>query len=194
MAITHGNVVTKSPRYPVISALAGNVITLMANVAVNIGKNSSFMLAHAASILDMPRPSLSIYPSMVMMESSTIIPRTTMSAASETVLRSIPAMNITARATAVHTGTPELAIRADFIGKSISITRMTTSMEITRSLRNERTDTPTTFGWSVILLRFTLSGSPFSNSSRTASTSRPNATILLSGRISTDRMRAVFPL
>ena len=83
---------------------------------------------------------------MVIMESSTIIPSTTISAARVTVLRSIFTMNITAKATAVHTGTPELAMSADFMGNSIIITRITTNIEITRSRRNENTESDTTFG------------------------------------------------
>ena len=55
-------------------------------------------------------------------------------------------MNITAKATAVHTGTPELAMSADFMGNSIIITRITTNIEITRSRRNENTESDTTFG------------------------------------------------
>jgi pyrimidine operon attenuation protein/uracil phosphoribosyltransferase len=81
-----------------------------------------------------------------MIESSTIIPRTTIRAARDTVLRSIPVRNITATATAVHTGTPELAINADLIGKSISMTSITTSIDITRSLRKEITEDFTTHG------------------------------------------------
>ena len=97
-----------------------------------------------------------------MMESSTIMPSTTIRAASVTVLRSMPVRYMTARATAVHTGTPELAMSAERIGKSISITKMTTSIEMTRSRRNENTDVPTTLGWSVIRESLTLSGRVFS--------------------------------
>ena len=129
-----------------------------------------------------------------MMESSTIIPRTTISAASDTVFRSMPVMNITANANAVHTGTPELAINADLIGKSISITRMTTSIDITRSRKNEITEFPTTFGWSVILLTVTLSGKVPVKLSRTLSTFAPKATISLSSLFSTERITAEWPL
>ena len=131
---------------------------------------------------------------MVMMESSTIIPSTTIRAASVTVFRFMPVRNIIPMATAVHTGTPELAIRADLTGNSRSITKITTSIEMTRSLRNDHTEVPTTLGWSVTFDTLTLSGSVAPNSARTSSTSLPNATMLLSGRISTDIIRAGYPL
>ena len=72
-----------------------------------------------------------------MMESSTIIPKTTIKEAKVTVLRSMPKRYIKAKATAVQTGTPELAIRAERIGKSISITKITTAIEISKSRRKE---------------------------------------------------------
>ena len=82
-----------------------------------------------------------------------------MSAASVTVLRGIPVMYITAIATAIHTGTPELAMRADRMGNSISITTMTTSMDMRRSLRKLHTLVPTTWGWSLTRVMSTPSGS-----------------------------------
>ena len=81
-----------------------------------------------------------------MTESSTIIPSTTMSAARVTVLRSIPIRYMMAMAMIVQIGTPELAIRADFSGKRISMTRITTIIAITRSLTNAHTDVSTTLG------------------------------------------------
>ena len=89
---------------------------------------------------------------------------------------------------------PELAMRADFIGNIIIITKMTTSIEIRRSLRKEKTELLTTCGWSLIMLRLTLSGRVEEKESSTLSTSFPNATILLSGRISRFRMRHGCPL
>ena len=80
------------------------------------------------------------------------------------------------------------------MGKSISITTMTTSMDMTRSLRKDTTEAPTTFGWSVILLMLTLSGNVRENSSRTLSTFVPKATMSLSRRISTERITAERPL
>ena len=47
-------------------------------------------------------------------------------------------------------GSPELAIRAVRKGKSISMTAMTTTMEMSRSRRKELTERCTTLGWSVI--------------------------------------------
>ena len=127
-------------------ASIGKNMTLIDAVERSIGTNSSFMLALAASILFIPLARLSIYPSIVMTESSTIIPSTTIRAAKVTVLRSIPIRYITAIAMVVQIGTPELAIRADFNGKRISMTSITTSMAITRSLTNAHTDVSTTLG------------------------------------------------
>ena len=127
-------------------ASIGKNITLMEAVERIIGTKSSFMLELAASTLFIPLAILSIYPSIVMTESSTIIPSTTIRAASVTVLRSIPIRYMIAMAMAVQIGTPELAIRADLSGKRISITSMTTIMAITRSLTNAHTEVSTTLG------------------------------------------------
>ena len=128
------------------------------------------------------------------MESSTIIPSTTIRAARETVFRHIPKRYIQARAIAVQTGTPEDAMSAERMGKSRSITRITTSIDISKSLRKDQTESPTTFGWSVMRETFRLSGASDIKSASTLSTSFPNATILLSGRISMESTRAVWPL
>ncbi len=69
-----------------------------------------------------------------------------MRAASDTVFRQIPKVYIRATAIAVQTGTPELAMSAERIGKSSSITAITTSIEMTRSRRNDHTEVPTTLG------------------------------------------------
>ena len=129
-----------------------------------------------------------------MMESSTIMPSTTIRAARVTVFTSMPTKNIIARAMAVHTGTPELAMRADLMGNIITITSMTTSIDISRSLTKENTEVATTRGWSLTLLRVTLSGRVEEYSPRTLSTSLPKATMLLSGRISTLIIRQERPL
>ena len=155
---------------------------------------SSRALSQAASTRPIPFLNLSIYPSIVMMESSTIIPKTAISAARVTVLSSIPATYITAIVAAVQIGTPELAIRAERIGKRRSITIMTTIIEIKRSLRKSHTDCLTTFGWSVILVSLTLSGRVWENSSSTLSTFLPKEMMLFSGRIDTESIRAVLPL
>ena len=117
-----------------------------------------------------------------------------MRAARVTVLRFIPEKYITAIVMTVHTGTPELAIIAERNGKSISITKITTSIEMTKSLMKDQTDLLTTFGWSQILVIVTLSGSSPANSSRILSTSFPNAVMSWSGRISREMTRAVCPL
>ena len=129
-----------------------------------------------------------------MMESSTIMPSTAISAARETTLTCMPVTYIAASATAMHTGTPELAISADRIGKSSSITRITTSMAIKRSRMNDMTERCTTLGWSVIRVMWRDSGAVAENSFRTASTSRPKSTMLLSGRITMLSTMAVCPL
>ena len=133
-------------------------------------------------------------PSIVMMESSTIMPSTAIRAARETILTCIPVKNIRASATAMQTGTPELAMSAERIGKSSSITRITTSIEISRSRMKDMTERWTTLGWSVMRLRCTDSGAEAENSASTRSTSWPKSTILLSGRIVTLSTSAVWPL
>jgi len=80
------------------------------------------------------------------MESSTIIPRTTIRPARVTVFSSILVRYITARDIAVMIGRPEDAINAERKGNSRSITRTTTSIDIRRSLRKDETESPTTFG------------------------------------------------
>ena len=122
------------------------------------------------------------------------MPKTTMSAANVTVLRSMPQRYMNASVTAMQMGTPELAMRAERMGNSINMTTMTTSMEITRSRRNENTEFRTTLGWSVMRFICTLSGNVCWNAAKTASTSSPKATMLLSGRISTESTSAVWPL
>ena len=84
------------------------------------------------------------------MESSTIIPSTTIKAASVTVFNSIPNKYIKPILMAVQMGKPELAMRAVRMGNSNSMTAMTTIMEMSRSRRNELTDFWTTLGWSVM--------------------------------------------
>ena len=106
----------------------------------------------------------------------------------------MPHRYISAKATAVHTGTPEEAMRALFIGKSNIITNITTSIEMSRSRRNDHTELPTTAGWSVIRVMVTLSGKSISKAASTLSTSLPNETILLSGRILMESTKASCPL
>ena len=130
---------------------------------------------------------------MVMMESSTIMPSTTISAASVTMLTCMPVIYMTASAAAVQTGTPELAISAERIGKRSSITSTTTSMAISRSRMKFITDWWTTLGWSVIRLSRTDAGAVAENASSTRSTSCPKSTMLLSGSITTLSTSAAWP-
>ena len=131
---------------------------------------------------------------MLIMESSTIIPNTTIMAAKVTVFNSILNKYINATQHAVQIGRPVLATRAVLIGKSIIITNITTAMEMNKSRRNEVTDLDTTCGWSVIRYMCTLSGKSSSNFSNTFSTFLPKETILLPFRISTDITMAFLPL
>ena len=128
------------------------------------------------------------------MESSTIIPSTTMRAARVTVFRGIPIRNIAARATAVQTGTPEEATAALLKGKSRSITKMTTRMEIKRSRRKLSTEVRTTRGWSVTRVSETLAGNSDSNCLSILSTSAPKATISRFSRIDIPISKVLFPL
>ena len=81
---------------------------------------------------------------MTITESSTIMPNTTMSAASVTVFSSMPEMNISPRVTAMQTGTLEPDTKAVRSGKSSNITAITTKMENSRSRKNDITDLLTT--------------------------------------------------
>ncbi|OQA49407.1 MAG: hypothetical protein BWY47_00747 [Bacteroidetes bacterium ADurb.Bin302] len=83
---------------------------------------------------------------MLIIESSTTIPSTTISAASVTVLSSILNRYINPIETAVQMGKPELATRAVRSGNSINITTITTIIDMIRSRKNELTDLSTTVG------------------------------------------------
>ena len=52
--------------------------------------------------------------------------------------------------TAMQTGTPVLATNAVRRGKSSNMTAITTTIEMRISFRNDRTESLTTLGWSVI--------------------------------------------
>ena len=121
---------------------------------------------------------------MTITESSTIMPSTKISAARVTVFSSMPVIYISPMQIAMHTGTPVQATRAVRNGKSRSITAMTTRIEISISRRNERTESSTTFGWSVTRCRRMSGGNCSEASSSTFCTVSPNATILLPGSIS----------
>ena len=87
---------------------------------------------------------------MTMTLSSTIIPKTKIRAASVTVFNSIPVTNISPIQIAVQTGRPVAAMRAVRNGKNISMTAITTRIEMMMSRKNDTTESFTTFGWSVI--------------------------------------------
>ena len=184
----------KSPRYPEMMAFDGKNIAPIAIVAIIIGTKSSLALSVAASSGRLPLRIFSIYPSIVMIESSTIIPSTTIRAARVTMFMGMLSRYIAASEVAVHTGTPVHAIIADLSGKSINITIMTTRMDTSRSLRKFTTERLTTLGWSVMRVIVTLSGVSSENAEITLSTSSPNAVMLLSGRIATERTMEVWPL
>ena len=78
------------------------------------------------------------------------MPSTTMRAAKVTVFNSMPQRYIIPMLNAVQMGSPELATRAVRMGKSNSMTTMTTIMEMSRSRRKLLTDFCTTLGWSVM--------------------------------------------
>ena len=101
------------------------------------------------------------------------MPRVVISAARVTVFKDMPVRDITAMAMAMQTGTPELAMRADRRGNSMSITKITTSMEIRRSRRKLQTLVFTTWGWSLTRMMPTSSGTLCRNSCSTFSTSSP---------------------
>ena len=90
-----------------------------------------------------------------------------------TVFNSMPKRYINPMLIAVQTGNPELAMSAVRIGKSSSITAITTIIEMTKSRKNALTDFSTTLGWSVMRYIFTLSGRVFLNVESTFSTSLP---------------------
>ena len=194
MSITHGKAKRISLNCPFTIRSIGKNIRAMESVAISIGLNSSLALSIAASTRLCPAAILSIYPSMVMMESSTIIPKTTINAARVTVFNGMPATNMIATATAVQTGTPDDAMRAGLRGKSMSMTRMTTMIDIIKSLRKLSTATYTIFGWSVTRVRCTLEGSSFWNDFRTFSTLYPKFTISRPSFMLTATKRVLFPL
>ena len=83
---------------------------------------------------------------MTTMELSTTIPRTTISAASVTMLSSMSMKYITATEMKVLIGIVMAATMADRNGNSTIITRMMIAIETSRSRRKSLTLFPTTFG------------------------------------------------
>ena len=96
---------------------------------------------------------------MTTMELSTIIPNTTMSAASVTMLSSMPIIYMIATETKVLRGMVMAATMADRRGKSTIITRMMMTIEMSRSRRNDVMLSVTTFGLSAIRVTLTSLGS-----------------------------------
>ncbi len=123
-----------------------------------MGMKYFLALSSAASHGFIPDFRLYMYPSIITMELSTVIPSTTTSAAKVTVLRGMPNMYISPMLIKVLSGITMAATRAVRIGKSTIITRITTSMAMNRSRRNETTDSPTTSDWSIMVDIVTSSG------------------------------------
>ena len=120
-----------------------------------------------------------------MMELSTIMPNTTIKAASVTVFSGMPQAYMT-----------PIEIKT-LIGMEVAatiITKITTTMDTNKSRTKELTESPTTFGWSAIRRIETLSGRSRSKACNTSSTSFPYRTILWPSRISMERMIAFLPL
>src|SRR5574340_689686 len=118
-------------------------------VARNIGIKYLFALSIAAFHGERPFFRLWIYPSIITIELSTVIPRTTTRAARVTVLRGIPNRYIMPAEMKVFNGMTIAATSAERNGKSIIITIMITTIAIIRSRRKETTDVFTTSAWFV---------------------------------------------
>ena len=122
---------------------------------------------------------------MTTIELSTIMPRTTISAAKVTVLSGMPHRYITPTDMKVDNGMVMAATSAERNGKSSIITAMMMAIETKRSRRNEWTESPTTLAWSAMRSTETSSGSTSSMNCRsTSSTSSPYSTMLLPACIS----------
>ena len=96
---------------------------------------------------------------MTTIELSTIIPNTTISAASVTMFSSIPIIYITATLTKVLSGIVMAATIAERMGNSTIITKIIISIDISRSRRKSLTLVATTLGLSAMRVTFTSSGS-----------------------------------
>ena len=129
-----------------------------------------------------------------MMELSTIIPNTTINAASVTVFSGMPVTYITPIEIKILIGMDVAATTAERKGNRIIITRITMMIETKRSRMKEVTDSFTTFGWSAIRRIETLSGNSSWKEASTSSTCLPYSTILFPSLISMERMIAFFPL
>ena len=124
---------------------------------------------------------------MTTMALSTIMPNTTMSAASVTMFNSMPIIYIMATETNVLSGMVIEATMAERSGKSTIMTRMMMTIEMMRSRRKLLTLSATTLGLSAMRVMVTSSGS--SSAAKLLSTlsiSSPYCTTLLPGVISID--------
>ena len=124
---------------------------------------------------------------MTTMELSTIIPKTTISAASVTMFSSMPIIYMIATLTKVLSGMVMAATMAERMGNSTIMIRMMIAIEMSRSRRKSLTLIATTLGLSAMRVTFTSSGSSSAAKVlRTRSTSCPYCTTLLPGVISID--------
>ena len=98
---------------------------------------------------------------MTTMLLSTIIPKTTMSAASVTMFSSMPTIYMMETLTKVLSGMVMDATMAERMGNSTIMTRMMMTIEMMRSRRNELTLSATTFGLSAIRVILTSAGNSF---------------------------------
>ena len=98
---------------------------------------------------------------MTTMLLSTIIPNTTIIAASVTMFSSIPIIYMIDTLTNVLSGMVMAATMAERNGKSTIMTRMMINMAMSRSRTKSRMLLLTTFGLSAIRVTFTSSGSSF---------------------------------
>ena len=102
-------------------------------------------------------------------------------------------MYITDIVMAVVRGISMAGIKADVMGKSKSITAITTKIAVRRSFKNDQMLSSTTLGRSVIRSSTTPSGRMRWKSFSTTFTSSPNLTILLPRRISMLSTKAGLP-
>ena len=132
---------------------------------------------------------------MTTIELSTIMPSTTISAASVTVLSGMPQAYISPTEMKVERGMVMAATTAERHGKRNIITTMMMAMATNRSRRNDETESPTTFASSAMRATWTSDGSTSSvNAWSTWSTSRPYSTMLYPSRISIESSTQRWPL
>ena len=92
MLIAHGNDTRKSWNCPTIVKRNGKKVTDIQSVAVKIDFRKCTVESIDACQRGLPSAIISMYESMITMESSTIIPSVTISAARVTVFSSMPSM------------------------------------------------------------------------------------------------------